>query len=136
MYGGGGIMPDIFVGLDTAGASEYLSIVSYRGILNQFGFDYADAHRNDLETFEDYKAFEREFDVDKSLFDRFVSYANEKGVTPDTGGINLSKEVLKLRIKAYIARNIWGNDGFYSIMTDDDKVIREALVSISDTASL
>ena len=136
VYGGGGIMPDIFVGLDTAGASEYLSIVSYRGILNQFGFDYADAHRNDLETFEDYKAFEREFDVDKSLFDRFVSYANEKGVTPDTGGINLSKEVLKLRIKAYIARNIWGNDGFYSIMTDDDKVIREALVSISDTASL
>ncbi|MFT4770695.1 MAG: carboxyl-terminal processing protease [Cryomorphaceae bacterium] len=136
VYGGGGIMPDIFVGLDTAGASEYLSIVSYRGILNQFGFDYADTHRKDLANFEDYKEFERDFDVDKSMFDNFVSYAEEKGVTPDIGGINLSKEVLKLRIKAYIARNIWGNDGFYSIMTDDDKVIREALISISNTASL
>ncbi|HKK39213.1 MAG TPA: S41 family peptidase, partial [Cryomorphaceae bacterium] len=136
VYGGGGIMPDIFVGLDTAGASEYLSIVSYRGILNQFGFDYADAHRKDLENFNDYKEFERNFDIDKNLLDKFVSYAEEKGVTPDTNGISLSKEVLKLRIKAYIARNIWGNDGFYSIMTDDDKVIREALISISNTASL
>ncbi len=136
VYGGGGIMPDIFVGLDTVGASEYLSIVSYRGILNQFGFDYADAHRKDLESFKGYQAFERDFDVDKNLLDSFVGYAEEKGVTPDTGGINLSKEVLKLRIKAYIARNIWGNDGFYAIMNDDDKVIREALISISDTASL
>jgi len=136
VYGGGGIMPDIFVGLDTAGASEYLSIVSYRGILNQFGFDYADTHRKDLANFEGYKEFERDFDVDKSMFDNFVSYAEEKGVTRDIGGISLSKEVLKLRIKAYIARNIWGNDGFYSIMTDDDKVIKEALISISNTASL
>ncbi|MGB6037005.1 MAG: S41 family peptidase, partial [Cryomorphaceae bacterium] len=136
VYGGGGIMPDIFVSLDTAGASEYLSIVSYRGILNQFGFDYADSHRKDLENFENYKDFEKTFDIDQNVFDNFVSYAEDKGVTPDQNGINLSKEVLKLRIKAYIARNIWGNDGFYAIMTDDDKVIREALVSISDTASL
>ena len=136
VYGGGGIMPDIFVGLDTTGASEYLSIVSYRGILNQFGFDYADANRKDLESFEGYKAFERDFEVNKNLFDSFVGYAEDKGVTADTGGINHSKDVLKLRIKAYIARNIWGNDGFYAIMKDDDKVIREALISISDTASL
>ncbi|HKL40242.1 MAG TPA: S41 family peptidase, partial [Cryomorphaceae bacterium] len=136
VYGGGGIMPDIFVGLDTVGASEYLSIVSYRGILNQFGFDYADSHRRDLEDFETYKDFESTFEVDKGVFDKFVSYAEEKGVTPDTGGISLSKDVLKLRIKAYIARNIWGNDGFYAIMTDDDKVIKEALIEISNTASL
>lgn len=136
VYGGGGIMPDVFVGLDTVGASEYLSIVSYRGILNQFGFDYADAHRKDLENYAGYKDFERDFAIDNTLFDSFVTYADDKGVSPDFGGINLSKEVLKLRIKAYIARNIWGNDGFYAIMTDDDKVIREALISISNTASL
>jgi len=136
VYGGGGIMPDIFVSLDTAGASEYLSIVSYRGILNQFGFDYADSHRSDLENFKDYKEYEKRFDIDQNVFESFITYAENKGVTPDQSGIKLSKEVLKLRIKAYIARNIWGNDGFYAIMTDDDKVIREALVSISDTASL
>lgn len=136
VYGGGGIMPDVFVGLDTAGASEYLSVVSYRGILNQFGFDYADAHRGELEDFSDYREFERSFDVNSSIFESFVSYAEEKGVIADTGGIRASKDVLKLRIKAYIARNIWGNDGFYAIMTDDDKVIREALISLSETASL
>jgi len=104
--------------------------------LNQFGFDYADSHRSDLENFKDYKEYEKRFDIDQNVFESFITYAENKGVTPDQSGIKLSKEVLKLRIKAYIARNIWGNDGFYAIMTDDDKVIREALVSISDTASL
>lgn len=136
VYGGGGIMPDVFVGLDTAGASEYLSIVSYRGILNQFGFDYADEHRGDLDEFDDYRSFESDFTVDGDLFESFVNYAENKGVSSDSAGIKASKEVLKLRIKAYIARNIWGNDGFYSIMTNDDKVIKEALISISNTASL
>ncbi|MEM9050881.1 MAG: S41 family peptidase [Bacteroidota bacterium] len=136
VYGGGGITPDVFVGLDTVGASEYLSIVSYRGILNQFGFDYADAHRNELGEFDDYLDFESDFDVKSSVFDDFVSYAEDKGVAPDQEGIKISKKVIELRIKAYIARNIWGNDGFYSIMTDDDKVINEALISISNTASL
>lgn len=136
VYGGGGIMPDIFVGLDTAGASEYLSLVSYRGILNQFGFDYADANRNELEKYGDYRSFESGFDINSGILDDFVAYAESKGVLPDTGGIRASKEVLELRIKAYIARNIWGNDGFYAIMTDDDKMIREALISLSETAAL
>ena len=136
VYGGGGIMPDIFVGLDTAGASEYLSIVSYRGIINQFGFDYADAHREDLTTYGDFQEFDRAFNVNGSLLDNFVSYAEQQGVIPDSDGIQLSQEVLKLRIKAYIARNIWGNDGFYAVMSDDDKVLREALVSLSNTASI
>jgi carboxyl-terminal processing protease len=136
VYGGGGIMPDVFVGLDTAGASEYLSIVSYKGIINQFGFDYADSHRSDLTQYDGYNEFEKRFQIDHTLFDEFISYADEKGVTPDTNGIEVSREVIELRIKAYIARNIWGNDGFYAIMTDDDKVLREALISISNTASL
>jgi len=136
VYGGGGIMPDVFVGLDTAGASEYLSLVSYRGIINQFGFDYADANRSELEDFGNYQSFENTFDVNSEILADFIDYAENRGVLRDTGGINTSKEVLELRIKAYIARNIWGNDGFYAIMTDDDKVIREALISLSGTASL
>jgi carboxyl-terminal processing protease len=136
VYGGGGIMPDVFVGLDTAGASEYLSLVSYRGILNQFGFDYADANRKELEGYGNYRKFETTFEVNSGILDDFIAYAESKGVIPDTGGIKTSKDVLELRIKAYIARNIWGNDGFYAIMADDDKVIREALVSLSETASL
>lgn len=127
VYGGGGITPDVFVGLDTVGASAYLSMLSYRGIINQFGFDYADAHRQELGAFPSLKDFERGFDVDDSLFSSLVSYANDKGVTPEREGISISAGVIKTRLKAYIARNIWGNDGFYAVMKDDDNVLKIAL---------
>lgn len=136
VYGGGGIMPDIFVGLDTVGASHYLSLVSYQGLLNQFGFDYADAHREDLNEYESYQTFRQNFKISEGLLSEFVQYADDKGTAPDPYGIKTSREILKLRIKAYISRNIWGNDGYYSIMNEDDNVLREAQNSISARASL
>lgn len=131
VYGGGGITPDVFVGLDTAGASAYLSMLSYRGIINQFGFDYADNHRQELGTFSSLKDFERDFDVDDSLFASLVRYADDKGVSPEQEGITASARVIKTRLKAYIARNIWGNDGFYAVMKDDDNVLQIALNAIA-----
>jgi len=136
VYGGGGIMPDIFVGVDTVGASQYLSVVSYQGLINRFGFDYADSHRNDLTNYGSYEKFKREFSVTDDVLNSFVEYSNEKGVDPDTKGIATSAEVIKLRIKAYIARNIWGNDGYYAIMSEDDNVLKEAQSTLSKTASL
>jgi carboxyl-terminal processing protease len=136
VYGGGGIMPDIFVGVDTVGASEYLSVVSYQGLINQFGFDYADAHRDELNNYESYQSFRRSFSVSDSLLEDFVNYSGEKGINRDDSGIAQSKEVLKIRIKAYIARNIWGNDGYYAVMSDDDTVLKEARQAIATTASL
>ena len=136
VYGGGGIMPDIFVGIDTVGASQYLSIVSYQGLLNQFGFDYADGHRIALQNYTSYKDFKQRFEITDDLLKDFVSYSSEKGIEADDKGIRTSKEVLKIRIKAYIARNIWGNDGYYSIMNQDDNVLKEAQIALSTTASL
>lgn len=136
VYGGGGIMPDIFVPLDTAGASEYLSVVSYRGILNQYGFDWADNHRDKLEAYGTYKNFKAQFEFTDSLLNAFVAYAKAKGVTPTNGDLAASEEVLKIRIKAYIARNIWGNDGYYAVMRQDDNVLKRAQMALTSTASL
>jgi carboxyl-terminal processing protease len=136
VYGGGGIMPDIFVGVDTVGASQYLSVVSYQGLINRFGFDYADSHRNDLTDYGSYENFKREFSVTDEVLNNFVAYSDEKGVEPDTQGIATSADVIKLRIKAYIARNIWGNDGYYAVMSEDDNVLKEAQSALSKTASL
>ncbi len=136
VYGGGGIMPDIFVGVDTVGASQYLSVVSYQGLINRFGFDYADSHRNDLTDYGSYKNFKRDFSVTDEVLNSFVEYSDQKGVEPDSQGIATSAEVIKLRIKAYIARNIWGNDGYYAIMSEDDNVLKEAQSALSKTASL
>lgn len=136
VYGGGGIMPDIFVALDTAGASEYLSIVSYQGILNQYGFDFADKHRKMLNDFGSYSNFKMNFDFNDSLLNDFVAYAKEKGVSPNEKDLAESKKVLEIRLKAYIARNIWGNDGYYAIINQDDNVLKRAQLALSSTASL
>ncbi len=136
VYGGGGIMPDIFVGIDTVGASQYLSIVSYQGLLNQFGFDYADQNRDALSHYKSYTEYRRDFKISDALLERFIKYSEDKGVARDPLGIRASKDVLKTRIKAYVARNIWGNDGYYSIMNGDDNVLREAQMVLGSTASL
>ncbi len=136
VYGGGGIMPDIFVGVDTVGTSQYLSALSYRGLINQFGFDYADKHRDDLAEYDSIDDFKKKFDITAGLLEEFLNYSESKGVNRDTSGLKASKEVIKIRIKAYIARNIWGNDGFYAIMNQDDNVLKEAQTAISSTASL
>jgi len=136
VYGGGGIMPDIFVGIDTVGASQYLSIVSYQGLLNQFGFDYADGHRDDLNHYKSYSDFKQKFEINDGILNDFVAYSTAKGIEADESGIAASKNVLKIRIKAYIARNIWGNDGYYAIMNQDDNVLKEAQIALSSTASL
>ncbi|MFN2424224.1 MAG: S41 family peptidase [Cryomorphaceae bacterium] len=135
VYGGGGITPDVFVGLDTLGASEYLSAVSYRGIVNQFGFDYADQHREELGSFDSFYTFDSSFQIEESVFDDFVDYADSKGAAPDLSGIRQSKDVLKTRLKAYIARNIWGNDGFYAVMKADDNVLRVAMETVAEKNS-
>jgi carboxyl-terminal processing protease len=135
VYGGGGIMPDIFVGLDTVGASGYLSMVSYEGLINQFGYDYADAHRDELNTYKSYEKFGTDFVIEDDVFEAFTNFAETAGIAKDPDGISRSEDVLKIRIKAYIARNIWGNDGFYSVMNTDDNVLKEAQMALSSNSS-
>lgn len=131
LYGGGGIMPDIFVGLDTSGASEYLGLLSYKGIINQFGFEYADRHRTELEYFRNWKDFREGFKVEGPVLDSLVAYAETHGVVPDKKGLAASSEVIKTRLRAYIARNIWGNDGFYAILGQDDNVLARATEALN-----
>ncbi|HKL04156.1 MAG TPA: hypothetical protein VJ911_10790, partial [Cryomorphaceae bacterium] len=110
--------------------------LSYRGLINQFGFDYADKHRDDLADYGSIMDFKKGFEISSELLEEFLTYSESKGVNRDTSGLRASKEVIKIRIKAYIARNIWGNDGFYAIMNQDDNVLKEAQTALSATASL
>lgn len=66
VYGGGGIMPDHFVGIDTMGASDYLSEIGFNGLLNRFGFEYADSHREELNSFDNAEAFISSFKINDS----------------------------------------------------------------------
>ncbi|MBI4944849.1 MAG: S41 family peptidase [Bacteroidetes bacterium] len=126
VYGGGGITPDVFIPLDTAGRTPYLSDIFVKGALNQFSFDYADKNRKSLSAMN-MKKFQSTFMIDEKIFNEFRAYAEKLGVKTNLREAEVSKKVIKIFLKASIARQIWGNEGFYPILNEDDKVILKSL---------
>jgi carboxyl-terminal processing protease len=126
VYGGGGIMPDIFVPADTMGRSDYLNRIFQRGLVYQFAFQYSDQHRNYLNNLK--TAGEIEAWLDKqNVLQSFVEYAGSKGVPYDRDGMNTSRIYIETQVKAYIARNIIGEEGFYPIIRQIDKTLIKAM---------
>jgi carboxyl-terminal processing protease len=130
VYGGGGIMPDIFVPIDTLGTSEYYNRARSLGLMYRFAFYYTDLKRTELEGFTSAEEIESYLD-DQQLLSAFIKYAKEKGLKPDYGDIHISEEVLLTTIKAYIARNVIDNEGFYPIIADIDHTLQVAIDTLS-----
>jgi len=130
VYGGGGIMPDVFVPVDTSGASEYYNKVRSLGLMYRFAFYYTDIHRSSLDKFTTARDIEGYLD-DQDLLPQFIKYASGKGVPANYKDIRTSEEVLKKTIKAYVARNIIDNDGFYPIIADIDQTLKVAIDTIA-----
>lgn len=126
VYGGGGIMPDIFVGVDTSGISAYFSHVSNKGLVYRFAFDFTDKHRKDIENYTDYREIERYLDK-QNILEKFIQFAKDQGVEPDAKDIKTSKDIITIQLKAYIARNIIDNDGFYPIISKLDNTLQKAI---------
>jgi carboxyl-terminal processing protease len=121
VYGGGGIMPDIFVPMDTSSYSDYLRDLIRKGILNQFILQYVDKNRDSLKNrYADIKQFNKEFDVDVQLMDDLNNYAIAEGIKIDEKDIQVSSERIKLMIRAYIARDLWGANEFYQVINQID----------------
>jgi carboxyl-terminal processing protease len=126
VYGGGGIMPDFFVPVDTTGNSEYFNGVFRKGLIYSFAYSYADEHRKTLSAFTKADEFDNYLDRNNVL-DEFVKYAAEKGVPRDDKGLKASSRIIKTQLKAYIARNIIGESGFYPIIQKIDNTLIRAI---------
>ena len=129
VYGGGGIMPDYFVPADTLGYSNFYSKVTQKGLVYQFALDYADKHRKTLEKLTFPEAFEKQLQSENVL-NQFVGFAAAKGVKSSDADLKTSSKILNYQVKAYIARNILGEDGFYPIIKNIDKTLLEAIEKI------
>jgi carboxyl-terminal processing protease len=128
VYGGGGIVPDVFVPLDTTGRSHYLAEVIYNGLINDFAFDYADKQRAKLKSqYPTAESFNEGFSIAPEIIRSFVAYAEKNGVKPNEKQEKISESIIKLQLKALIARNIWSNSGFYQVLHHDDNVLKKAL---------
>jgi len=126
VYGGGGIMPDFFVPVDTSGNSEYFNGIFRKGLIYSFAYSYADEHRKILSAFTKADEFESYLDK-KNILEEFVKYAAEKGVKRDNEGLKASSRIINTQLKAYIARNIIGEQGFYPIIQKIDNTLIRAI---------
>ncbi|MCK4662386.1 MAG: S41 family peptidase [Bacteroidales bacterium] len=127
VYGGGGIMPDIFVPFDTIGTSEYLNQITRKGLEYQFAFEYTDKYREILSKYNNSKQLEKYLDTEIAvIFNNFIDFAEKNGVKKNINDIKISKKIIKTHLKALIARNIFDNEGFYPIVKDIDTTLKIA----------
>ena len=131
VYGGGGIMPDIFVPVDTTYDSDFLSAVLVAGLPNQFCYDYVDHNRSELKKYNSAKEFDSHCNSDLLLKD-FVEFATSKNIKSDQASINRSSLAIKTQLKALIARMIWKNEGMYPILHQIDPAFKKAMQVINN----
>lgn len=126
VYGGGGIMPDFFIPVDTSGVNQFFSTVASRSLIYFFAFDYSDKNRSKLNDFADANSMEN-YLISVGLFNQFLVHLKEKGVSFTNKDLNESKDLMKMQLHAYVARNILGDQGFYPILFKNDKTVTKAL---------
>jgi len=126
VYGGGGIMPDYFVPLDTANSSRYFNALFAANTIREFAFIYAEENKQALEKmgFENFKAT---FQVDPPMLAKLTSLGQKEGVKPDLKDLERNRRIFQIYLKAEIARRVWGNQRFYPIFNDDNEVLQQAL---------
>jgi carboxyl-terminal processing protease len=127
VYGGGGIVPDVFVPRDTSGITSYYIEVINAGLLQRFAFNYCNNNRASLNKMEDYMQFLRTAPSDEALTKDFADYAAANGVVPRWFYINQSRDLIVTNLKALIARDIFGNKAYYPIVNRNDKTLQTAL---------
>ena len=131
VYGGGGIIPDIFVPRDTAGITNYYIDVENAGLLQRFAFTYCEKNRDALNKMSDYTQFLRTTPFDDAIIKEFADFAAEGGIAPRWYYINRSRNLILTKIKAIIAHDIFGPEGYSSIINRNDKIVQTALKALN-----
>lgn len=132
VYGGGGIMPDLFIPADTTDMTPYFMEVSGRNILYRYTIEYADRHREELNKVTTIEELRQLLNRDRSLFNDFVQYAARQGVAPNWADIRRSRKLMEAQLKAYIGRNTALEDnGFYAHIYPIDNVILRAIEELN-----
>ncbi|HLN56001.1 MAG TPA: S41 family peptidase [Bacteroidales bacterium] len=133
VYGGGGIMPDEYVPVDTSGISDYF--INVRSLIYRFALKYTESNRETLKKFAEPIDMKRFLDR-QSLLPQFVKYAAANGVKEDREGLRTSGHIIHTQLEAYIARNILDNKGFYPIWEDIDTTLKYAITFLEKSKSV
>jgi len=126
VYGGGGIMPDYFVPLDTTQNSRYLNELYISNSVQEYTFNYAGVNKDRLIK-AGYEQYLKNFTVTDAMLDDLVKVGKGNKVTPDLADLKRHKQAFQVNVKAQIARRIWKNDGFYPIFNETNEVLQQAV---------
>ena len=132
VYGGGGIMPDIFVPSDTAGITGYYLNVANAGLLQKFAFDYVDANRSRLSQAKTVAELDSLLPPTDQLLRQFVNFCSASGIPARWYYINISSTLIVNQLKAIIARDILGSGAGYEILNRMDNTVQEAIRQIQN----
>lgn len=133
VYGGGGIMPDIFVPIDTGRTSDYYTDVVRKGLLNEFSLDYVNSHRDQLnKKYSSVNDFKTNFDIENEVLADFISYAEKNDVAKNEKDINTSKELLTTHLEALIVRSLWDTSAYFQIINELNSSYLKAIESINN----
>lgn len=127
VYGGGGIMPDIYVPLENDSSHYFFNKMANSGILFQYAFDYADAHRKKILSYGDVKNFDKKFVFTDAMFDELMRRAEEKKITGNKADKDKARELSEPLFKAYVARDVFGDEAFYVLYEPIDEILQEAI---------
>ena len=131
VYGGGGIIPDIFVPRDTVGFTSYYYAVVNAGLIQNYVLKYVTAHKAKFKNVKDYKDVIRLLDDNSQLLNDFVNFAAKHDVPARWYYINQSRDLLLNDLKAFVARDLLGQKAFYPIYNRNDKTIEAALKALN-----
>lgn len=133
VYGGGGIMPDIFMPADTTfGTKLYVDLIR-KGVINRFTVDYVMENRERLkDVFKDFEGFDKNFKVTDEMMSEFKELAEKEGVEWNEEQFIRSESMIKTQLKALIARNEWDMEKYYQVIMKEDKMIDKAVEILND----
>ncbi len=132
VYGGGGIVPDIFVPNDTTGITTYYRAVANLGLLQQYVYTYVDINRNQLKNVKTVKQLMGMMPSDDALTYDFVCYARDNGVPMRWYYINLSRSLIARQLRALVIRDVLGSEEFYRYYNRTDNTVNAALKALND----
>jgi len=132
VYGGGGIMPDIFVPWDSTQFTDYYSNLVRKGVFNRYTLDYVNDNRKKLnKEYPEFNKFKQSFDVDDMMMKNFLELAGTEGVEFNETQYTSSEMFIRYQIKALIARNLWGMNQYYEVIAEIDDTLHKALEIIN-----
>ena len=132
VYGGGGVVPDIFVPLDTNGTSAYFSKLIRKGVFNQFSLYYVNKNRNNLEKkYSNFEKYKTSFNT-KNALQELIEFAKDEGINFNEKQYNESKKTIEVRLKANIAQDLYDYKKFYEIINELNITLQKSLEIINN----